>query len=159
MSKFGRFDPSCDRQVVRGRSEVLADRDNIDLKSRKVCENGGDFTRRFAKAKDQSRFGEQPFRFTRSKKGKTSCITGGGTHHTLKPLDSLHIVIDDIGSRSEELSPSRCIASAVRHQGFHCHLRLMLTNGFDTLRHVTKPTVWEIVASHHREYCMLQPKG
>ena len=92
----GGLDPAVDRQVVRRRPQVLADRDDVDADGGEVGERLDDLVVGLPHADDQPRLRRHAGGLRPGQQGEAAGVAGRRAHGPLQPRHRLEVVVEDI---------------------------------------------------------------
>ena len=149
--------PPRDRQVVRSRTEVLADRRDRHARGRQVRERRDHLVFRLPQPDHEPRLHDEPRICSAREHREAPRIARRGSHRPLQARNRLDVVVQDVGPCVEDEPERGVISPAVRDQDLHGRARAAAPNGFDGRCDGTCTAVGEVVTRHTGDHRMGEP--
>lgn len=123
--------PTIDLPVLRGRLQVLADREDVSPVGRHIPDGALDFIKGFAQSEHDACFGRESLALRMAKHGAGTVVARLHTHGFLKSLDGFEIVVVDVRSRLEHHVDEFEASLEVWNKNFNGSLGIAVSYGAD----------------------------
>ena len=145
------------RMMVAGRSEVLAEGNDVDAGIAEVASDGEHFILRLAEAEHEGGLGQHVAGalFGRpAQHVERAFVFGDGTHGRIEARDGLDVVCEHLGAGFDDHAKGVAIALEIGDQHLHRGAGF-LANGANGLGEMFSAAVGHVVAIHHRDHRVL----
>ena len=142
--------------MVRGRTEVLPDRDDVDADAGEVGEATDDLVVGLAHADDQPRLRRQPGRLGPGEHRQAAGVAGRRPHRSLQAGHRLDVVVEHVRPHREQQVERVAVATGIGHQRLDPRRRAAAPDRLDARGDVGKAVVDQIVAGDHREHGVVE---
>ena len=152
------FDPACDREVMRRRPKVVADRDDVAPDAGEIGERTDHLVVGLTEPRHDARLRRQT--------GRLGVRENGQAARRSRPTDAPHAAsratvstlwLSTSGRAANSVSNESEIALRIGDQRLDPSQRPASADRLDALCDERHPTVGEIVAGHHRQHGVVEP--
>ena len=146
VEKFFRRSPARNRQVLRGRLEILADGEDVGLVGGDVADRLFNFVLLFADAEHNAGLGDEAAALRVAEDGAGAVVAGLHADGFLQAFDGLEVVVVDVGLGVEDDIDVLQVAFEIGHQNFDRGSGAAVLDGTDGHRPDGGATVGEFIA-------------
>ena len=151
--------PPVNWQVVAGRLEVLANRDDVGARcGLNVVENLEHLVVALTDPNHDARLRDKSRRFEDREHFETALVLSLWSHGGVHSANSLEVVADDFGTRVTHNLNRSAVTTEITNKYLNTHLRTGLMHSVNRLGPDRCATIWKFIPIHTRDDNMLQSK-